>query len=153
MPRGGARNATPGKAYTNRTDLGGQNVVGPRPSATGQVPIQAAPGQTYGAGTAQKASQQVVPMGGAPSAPVQNPMQNVQPSTPLTSLFAPTARPDESITTGVDTGTGAGSSILGLEQGIPAQYQTSKELIQQLASDPNASPAILQLASRINGVF
>ena len=62
--------------------------------------------------------------------------------------------PDEPVTTGVDGSTpGAGSSVLGLNQGIPAQYQTTKQLITGLAQDPQASPAILQLASRINGAF
>lgn len=152
-PRGGSRNATPGKSYSNRTDLGGQNVVGPQPTATGKVPIQTAPNQVQGEATAQRQAQRVIPMGGNPTT-VQPPTQpQPQPSSPLTSLFASSARQDEPVTTGVDTGPGAGSSVLGLEQGIPAQYQTSKDFIQQLAQDPNASPAILQLAARINGAF
>lgn len=125
MSRGGARNGTNGKGYAQRTDLGGQNVVGPRPSATGQVPIQAAPGQTYGAGAAQKASQQVVPMAGAPSgqAPMQPqggalsatppPLTGVEPGhSSLPNVFGPTQRPDEHFMTGVNTGGGQDGSAL-----------------------------------------
>ena len=154
MPRGGSRNPTPGKAYTNRTDLGGQNVVGPRASAPTQMPIQAAPGQSYGAGAAQKASQQVVPMAGAPSsqAPVQ-PQGMPQPSAPVTPMFAPTAFPDQPVTAGVDNTPGPGSSALGLDNPVALQYQTAKSQIQQLAADPSSSPALQFLASRINGAF
>ena len=116
-PRGGSRNGTPGKAYSNRTDLGGQNVVSPKPNPTGKVAIQAAPNQAYGAASAQKASQAVVPMAGAPIPPEQ-----LQSSTPppltgaapgsLPDIFAPTQRPDEHFMTGVNAGGGLGSSAL-----------------------------------------
>ena len=153
MPRGGSRNGTQGKGYSNRTDLGGQNVVSPRPSATGQIPIQAAPGQAYGAGAAQKASQAIVPMGGAPTGGAPMQPQGQSSPTPVTPMFAPTAFPNQPVTAGVANSPGAGPEALGLEQGIPLQYQTAKSQIQQLAADPNASPAMQYLASRINGAF
>lgn len=138
MPRGGARNATPGKSYQNRTDLGGQNVVGPKPSATGKVPIQTAPNQAQGQASAQRQAQQVVPMSGAPAgmAPTQAP----QPSAPLTSLFAPTANPNEPVTAGVDMGPGAGSAVLGLGQ---MRSKLSDSLAQMLAFDPTGEIAVL----------
>ena len=136
MPRGGSRNATPGKSYSNRTDLGGQNVVGPKPSATGKVPIQTAPNQAQGQASAQRQAQSVVPMGGTPALP----MQSAQPPSPLTSLFAPTVSPNEPVTTGVDMGAGAGSAILGLGQN---RARLSDSLAQMLAYDPTGEIAVL----------
>ena len=139
MPRGGPRNATPGKSYSNRTDLGGQNVVGPKPTATGKVPIQTAPNQAQGQATAQRQAQQVVPIGGTPSAPAPTQPQ-AQPSAPLTSLFAPTANPNEPVTAGVDMGPGAGSAVLGLGQ---MRSKLSDSLAQMLAYDPTGEIAVL----------
>lgn len=136
MPRGGKRVGTPGKAYANRTDLGGQNVVGPRPAATGKVPIQTAPNQAQGNATAQREAQKVIPMGG--NAPVQLPA--APPPSPLTSLFAPTSSPNEPVTTGVDMGSGAGSAILNLGQN---SSRLSDSLAELLAYDPTGEVAIL----------
>ena len=118
MPRGGPRNATPGKSYQNRTDLGGQNVVGPKPAATGKVPIQTAPNQAQGQATAQRQAQQVVPMGGAPSQPVQ-------------PLFAPTDRPDEPVTHGGRLGGGA-TDVSGLPANPIAEVDPSVQIIRAL---------------------
>lgn len=57
MPRkgpGGIRTGTPGKAYSNRTDMN-QNQGSTQP-------IAAAPNQPYGAASAQKAAQQTIPL-------------------------------------------------------------------------------------------
>src|SRR3954466_11370058 len=68
MPRtgkGGKRAATPGARYTNRTDLPG-SVKGPQGQvipAGGPLPVATAPGQAYGAASAQAAAQKIVPMG------------------------------------------------------------------------------------------
>ena len=154
MPRGGSRNATPGKAYTNRTDLGGQNVVRPQSVSPNKLAVQAPTGQSYGVATAQKAAQAVVPMAGNPSPDLSSAPQSSQPpQTPVTPMFAPTAFPQQPVTAGVANSPGAGPEALGLEQGIPLQYQTAKSQIQQLAQDPNAGPALQYLASRINGAF
>lgn len=119
MPRGGKRNATPGKSYQNRTDLGGQNVVGPKPSATGKVPIQTAPSQVQGDAVASRQSQAVVPMAGGPS---QDPIQ---------SLFAETNRPDEAVTTGGRLGDGA-SDVTNLPQNPMAETDPSVQIIRAL---------------------
>ena len=67
---------------------------------------------------------------------------------PLTPLSAPTQRPNEPVTTGADSGPGFGSSILGIRPGqVPQTGQTAKSLVQTLASDPDASPALKNLAS------
>lgn len=64
------------------------------------------------------------------------------PLTPVTPLFAPSQRPDEPITTGVDVGDGAGSNILMMNQ----QKQTeslSQTLAQMLPYDTNGEIAAL----------
>lgn len=124
MPRGGPRNGTQGKAYSNRTDLGGQNVVQPQPAATGKVPIQTAPGQVQGAQTAQREAQQAVPMSGMPNfgTPAQGPVQ---------SLFAETDRPDEPSTTGGLKGDGA-NYITSLPADPMAETDPSVQVIRAL---------------------
>ena len=145
MPRGGARNGTQGKGYSNRTDLGGQNVVSPRPSATGQVPIQAAPGQAYDAGAAQKASQAIVPMGGAPTGGA--PTGVTQPSAPLTPLDAP-HNPDESLFHGMDNVAGGGGS-----EAMAPNFNTSvtikaTALLNSLGD--NVSPQVAKIRDYLN---
>ena len=158
-PRGGSRNGTPGKAYANRTDMGGQNVVQAKPSNQpgAKLAVQAATGQAYGAAGAQKAAQKVIPMASAPGLPQpQNapvPGMESQPSAPLTSLFAPTQNPSEPVTAGVANSPGVGPEALNLPDPATQQYQSAKVQIQQMASDPNASPALQWLAQRINGVY
>lgn len=85
---GGARSGQSGKAYPNRTDLNAQ-------------PVRTAPGQPYGAATAQAQAQQAVPMAGAPQ---------------VLSLHAPTQRPDEHVMTGSPMGPGAGPEALATPQ-------------------------------------
>ena len=54
---------------------------------------------------------------GAPMAKAPNPMANVVP------LGAPTKRPSEPVTAGIDAGPGPGSEILGLKTPVDAQLQ------------------------------
>jgi hypothetical protein len=61
-------------------------------------------------------------------------------ATPVTPLFAPSARPGEPITTGVDVGPGAGSSILGM---APTAPKTSDTLAKLLPFDSTGEIAIL----------
>lgn len=89
--------------------------------------LSAAPDQDYGEQTQQLDAQRVAPMGGQaptptpsiagagsqPEAPQQMPTFSGLP------LSAPSQRPDEPITTGVDIGPGAGSEALNLPS--PAQ--------------------------------
>lgn len=72
----------------------------------------------------------------------------------LTPLFAPTERPSEPVTTGIDIGPGAGSEVLGLQSNVvQGQYQNAYELFNRLASNPNASPTLKYLAQRIQQGF
>jgi hypothetical protein len=76
-------------AYGNRTDLN---------NAAKQAQFT---GQQYGQATAQRRAQQQVPTGAAPTDDV-----------PITPLSAPTQRPDEPVTAGIDSGPGPGSEAM-----------------------------------------
>jgi hypothetical protein len=86
----------------------------------------------YGEGQATMQQQQSAPMAGpnAPSASSANPMGEMLPS--LTPLSAPTERPDEPITTGMDFGPGAGSEALNL----PRERSLSEILSSMIDIDP-----------------
>lgn len=97
MPRkgpGGIRTGTPGKAYSNRTDMN-QNQGSTQP-------IAAAPNQPYGAASAQKAAQQTIPL------PVA--------AAPIKPFSRPTERPNEPITTGLPIGEGSNLHPLAFQQ-------------------------------------
>lgn len=59
---------------------------------------------------------------------------------PVTPLFAPSQRPDEPITSGIDIGEGPGSSILGIGQ---MRQKTSDALVKMLPFDTTGEIAIL----------
>lgn len=127
MARGGPRQGTPGATYQNRTDL-------QRPS----IPQRPAPGQTYGQGVQQQQAIQTAPMGPPPVAggggtatpPPPAPRTAPEP----TPLFAPTQRPNEPLTAGVDTGPGPDSSVLNLNAG-----QTADTLASMLETMPQST--------------
>ena len=73
--------------------------------------------------------------------------------TPLTSLYAPTQRPDEPITHGIDFGPGGGANVLSMPNVVQTQYTSAYDLIKQLASNPDASPTLQYLAQRIQQGF
>ena len=76
-----------------------------------------------------------------------NPQQNQMPVTPLN---APTQRPNEPVTTGSPMGPGAGPEALGINPSQAMQGgQSAKGLVQALASHPDASPELQQLASTL----
>lgn len=110
--RGGRRQGTPGKSYSNRVDL------------QSHQPVRTAPGQAYGVATQQAQAQQAMPLpGGAANAgpstpPPPGPLGGMPPlgTGPLPGslgpLHAPTGRPNEPVTHGLPTGPGAGPEIL-----------------------------------------
>ena len=112
----------------------------------------------YGAGVEYDAQKAGAPLAkspdvrGATNTEVrQAAMQATQ--TPLTSLYAPTQRPDEPITHGIDLGAGGGSNVLSMPNQAQSQYTTAYDLIKQLASNPDASPTLQYLAQRIQQGF
>jgi hypothetical protein len=75
----------------------------------------------------------------APMAKAQNPMGSVIP------LGAPTQRPNEPVTAGVDAGPGPGSDVLGMKSPIDVQLQDLSTLAKymplmaQYADSPQSS--------------
>jgi hypothetical protein len=63
-------------------------------------------------------------------------------SAPVTELFAPTARPDEPITAGIDRGAGPGSEALGLNQ-IRSSEKLSDTLAKMIPYDTDGSIFVL----------
>ena len=72
---------------------------------------------------------------------------------PVTPLFAPSQRPDEPITHGIDVGPGGGSQVLNMPNQAQAQYATAYDMIQKIASNPDSSPTMQYLAQRIKQGF
>jgi len=102
--------------------------------------------------------QTAAPMAATPDVKISSPNQIAQapmaPEKPqVTPLTAPSARPYEPVTTGVDIGAGAGSEVLPNRAQLQGQYQSAYELFNQLASSPTASPTMKYLAQRIGQVF
>lgn len=130
------------KSYPNRSDLRG-----------GKVAAKTVPGQTYGKATEQMQAQRAVPMAAPPTdqspTPVQTQQPQVAPITPgqVADLTAPTQRPNEPITAGMDFGPGPTSAIFGpTSRPAPGSNRDLAERVRAVASlYPN--PALLQLLS------
>ena len=65
---------------------------------------------------------------GAPMARSNQPQPTANPMAGIVPLNAPTQRPDEPVTTGVDIGPGAGREILGIKSPIDNQLQDLSKL-------------------------
>jgi hypothetical protein len=114
----------PGK-YSRRTDGGPAQVM------------SAAPGQAYGDKKAELDAQRVAPMAGtaplpAPATPGAG-SEGAMPAYTGLPLNAPTQRPDEPVTHGVDIGPGGGSDVLGLPNPAQGTGQMTA-LLQRYAS-------------------
>lgn len=151
--RGGARTGTPGKNYTNRSDLN---------TNRGALPVMAATGQQYGKATAQREAQRALPMGAPPppavgpvaSSPATGPTVPGQLPGQLVPLDAPSQRPNEPVTAGVPVGAGGGPELLGRlaqsEDGVEdlAMYLPMLEFI---ASQPGTSAQTRNFVRRLRG--
>ena len=96
---GGPRAGSPGRAYTNRSDLN-------------KLPIRTTTGQTYGQASAQRSAQSAIPMAAPPSpspSAAPPPPPGLSAAVPLNS---PTSRPEEPVTAGLNMGAGPGSEAL-----------------------------------------
>jgi hypothetical protein len=80
----------------------------------------------------------------------QGGQQQAMPQQQVVPLTAPTQRPDEPVTAGAASGPGPGVAALNLQSPDIAQYQTAKQGIQALASNPTASPALKALAQKFS---
>jgi len=120
--RGGMRPTAPQNNPANVSATGG----------AGQSGTQAAryiPGLPYGQGQTTMTQQQSAPMAGPnPTAPA-SPFDAMMPS--VTPLTAPTERPNEPITAGMDFGAGPGSEVLNL----PRERSLSETLESMIQFD------------------
>jgi len=102
----------------------------------------------YGAGVEQKAIKQGAEMAktpdvrGVPASAVRAAAAQGEPVTPL---YAPTQRPDEPITTGIQIGNGAGPEVLGINQ-PPADSDADRQrllsylpALESIAQSPSSS--------------
>jgi hypothetical protein len=98
--------------------------------------------QAYGDGVAYDAAKAGAPLAKSPDVRGATPTEINQAveQTPVTSLYAPTARPDEPITAGIDMGPGAGSDALMMGK---ATEKLSDVLVKMLPYDTDGSIAIL----------
>jgi hypothetical protein len=120
---GGLRPTAPQNNPANVSGVGGAGQSGT------QAPKYIS-GLPYGEGQATMTQQQSAPMAGSPtSAPASMNMPSLPSVTPLT---APTERPDEPLTAGMDFGPGPGSEALNL----PKQRMLSEILSSMIDMDP-----------------
>lgn len=95
----------------------------------------------YGEGVETQAIKSGAPLGKTPDA-VSEPQDRLRPAseTPLTGLYAPTERPNEPITAGIDRGEGPGSSALRMNK---VTVKLSDTLAQMLPFDTTGEIAVL----------
>lgn len=137
MARGGRRAGVAGTPYPNRADL----------RTVTRAPAVAPTGLPYGEHQNLVQSQKVVPVG-RPAVPPASPSPT--PGTPgpqpgTLPWIAPTARPNEPVTAGIDRGPGPGSEALVGPGAAPAQ--TLSNLLSTMAASPNAPDSVKALAS------
>jgi len=97
------------------------------------------PSSYYGEGVETQAIKSGAPLASTPDVrPSQAPAVPAQ--EPVTPLFAPTQRPDEPITTGIDRGPGAGSEALMMNKSI---VKLSDTLAAMLPYDTTGEIAVL----------
>jgi len=100
--------------------------------------------------------QQGAPMSATPTPQPQTPqvqsqglMQNQ--GSPVVPLTAPTMRPNEPVTAGAAAGPGPGPEALRIPISGMQQAPTGIATVQNLASRPDASPQLKQLAAQLGG--
>lgn len=71
----------------------------------------------------------------------------------LVPLNAPTTRPDEPVTAGVDAGPGPGVASLGLTPPRVQQWQTARDLVNGMAAQNPNNSALAYLAARLQGRY
>jgi hypothetical protein len=134
--------------YSKRTDLGGQ-------------PVRKLPDPDYGEQQAFEDQQKGAPLADSnatmnasgapePKGPQPGAQMAPQPSQPqrsFGSFDAPTSRPNEPLTSGVDLGAGPGAEAAGMR---PNVVPLSQALGQYAAADPTGTLAVIanQLAGR-----
>jgi len=107
------------------------------------------PSSYYGEGVETQAIKSGAPLGKTADA-VSGPTGRLrQPEAPVTELYAPSQRPDESITAGIDMGEGPGSSALMMQ---PATEKLSDVLAKMIPYDQTFEIAILYQRAASRGL-
>jgi len=123
MPRGGKREGTPGKGYSNRTDLqmdyDNENTSAASGGQKAQAQAQPAPGQMF---------------------PEDTPM-----------LLDPTNRPDEPITSGLSTGAGRGPEVLDPRNEETRKLKRFLPLIEPMLDNEDTPSSVRALVRYIKG--
>lgn len=109
---GGMRPTAPQNNPANVSATGGNGQSG-----TGTQAARYIPGLPYGQGQATMQQQQAAPMAGGTRASAPEASAPMMPA--ITPLTAPTERPMEPLSTGMDFGPGPGSEVLNLPQERP----------------------------------
>jgi hypothetical protein len=121
--RGGFRPTAPQNNPANVSATGGAG-------QSGTQPARYISGLGYGEGQKTMEQQQAAPMAGTNKPKSTSPLAGMM--TPLTPLTAPTERPDEPLTAGMDFGPGPGSEALNL----PRERSLSEILAAMVDIDP-----------------
>lgn len=108
MPSGGYRKPA------NPAPVSGPGALSQRTDGGPTQPARYISGLPYGQGQTTMAQQTSAPLAGNPSADAQAGASQMLPA--VTPLTAPTERPNEPLTHGMDFGPGAGSEALNLPQ-------------------------------------
>jgi hypothetical protein len=123
--RGGFRPTAPQNNPANVSATGGAG-------QSGTQPARYISGLPYGEGQATMAQQQSAPMAGPNKSASSNANPMAAMLEPMTPLTAPTQRPNEPLTTGMDFGAGPGSEALSL----PRERSLSEVLASMIDIDP-----------------
>jgi hypothetical protein len=110
--------------------------------------------QSYGDGVAYDAAKSGAPLARAQKSPLLSQAPQVPTGSAATAgidLYAPTQRPDEHITTGIDVGPGAGSDTLMMQSQF-AQEKLSNTLAQMLPYDQTGEIGILYQQALARGM-
>ena len=114
--------------YAKRTDIG--------------TPEMKMGSIAYGEGVETQAIKSGAPLGKTPDAVSEPTGRLRKESAPVTGLFAPTQRPDEPITAGVDIGDGPGSNALVMQSQL-SQRKMSDILAEMIPFDTTGEIVIL----------
>ena len=109
--------------------------------------------QSYGDGVAYNAAKSGAPLATAPKNPMlsQAPQVSSTPFGPSVGLYDKTQRPDEPITSGIDSGPGVGSNALMMKSQF-AQDKLSNTLAQMLPYDQTGEIGILYQQALARGM-
>ena len=111
-------------ALSQRTDGGA--IDGMQPQAPKYMP-----GLGYGEGGKNMANEQAAPLAGAP----------IQPRLPSIPLMAPTQRPDEPVTAGIDLGPGPGSEVMAPMRNV---QRSPSQIMRRIAQfDPSGETELI----------